>query len=232
MKRFYGWTCLIVVVAAIMVFSAGCSLISTPSPTPTMTLTSSNTPSPTLTSTNTPTMTLTNTPTPTRTPTNTFTPTPVYNSPGDYLVGRCFIYPGIGPVRFYQYHYVENAIVGIIYECISDVRIQEDRTMIFNMYWLASRTLYPPDRGPKMHKSGETRQNYYLTDDLGNRYDTVSAGGSIGKGISLFDNTSCTGWLSFPAAKEGARVFTFHDILYKKTIDGIILLTKGKNFSH
>ena len=106
------------------------------------------------TATYTPTITPTSTETPTITP--TFTHTPPYNMPGLYYLYKCV-------------DYVPEDIPITINFCVQSVKVNADLTMQFNVYW---RT-YIETYNYLIKRSIEFDKNFYITDDLGNKYDAT-----------------------------------------------------------
>jgi hypothetical protein len=53
--------------------------------------------------------------------------------------------------------------------------------------------------------------NMYLTDELGNRYDHVRAGGAAAREKTMEPNVAQEGWFLFPAPRPGAQVLAFRD---------------------
>lgn len=191
----------------LMSFLAGCQVVATstatPSalPPPTLPPIPSATASPTLTPTKmitptpTPTVTVTITPTLTATwtPTTTATPAIAYNQPGTYTIGRCFK----------KYSAREN---GYIF-CVLNVVVREDKKMQWNVSWQWNLPDYPSI----LKVAFTSNKEFYVVDDLGNRYDHFEVGGCGAEKLRMKDDETCTGYYMFPLPRPNARIFTFVD---------------------
>jgi hypothetical protein len=166
---------------------------------------------PAATHTNAFTPTPTDTPTIAFTPTPSFTPTPGFNAPGEYPVRKC---GSFAPGGVYAAG-IENVRV-----CIESVRVNDDRTMQFNVRWRVSfKDAYTFPVGPY---AGD--KNILLIDDLENEYHHTQVGGCAAAATELTtDRSECAGWFLFPAASPGATSFRFIDFLHLMSIDGIVL---------
>jgi hypothetical protein len=175
---------------------------------PTMTLIPTETPTEAPTATFTPSAT----PIPSSTPTITPTSTPAHNQPGLYSAGGCVnMKQRIGP---YDYRPAS------IDFCVLSVEVTTDYSMIFNVSWTANF----PKFVIATKKSDINNTNMYIRDDLGNRYNHISAGGAAAIEVDIEDGETVTGWFAFPPAKIGATEFAFHDADNDVFVGGMVLL--------
>ncbi|HZU86366.1 MAG TPA: hypothetical protein VFF78_02710, partial [Anaerolineaceae bacterium] len=182
----------------------------TPTFTPTATVTLTPTPTNTSTVTRTPTITLT--PTETATPTITPTSTPVYNLPGEYIIGKCVTFD----IRVLGY---------TVTFCVNSVQIRSDQKMIFNVSWLLLRKPGWNGYYSVMKGSDLYNRNMYLTDNLGNKYPVLDLGGSASQSVGIAPNEPLYGWFKFGVAKPGATYFFFHDDDNNAVIEWIFMAT-------
>ena len=160
----------------------------TPTAIPTQTPTSTDTPLPTNTYTPTSTPTLAYSPTPTP------TPTPNMVMPGLYSVGGCG---------------TANMPYGVKLEfCVAGVTVNRARHMIFTVSWTLTRI---PDGVTATKRTDQGNNNMYLIDNLGNRYDHKSGGGSAYVRENMENGVTKIGWFEFGPPPEGAFYFDFHD---------------------
>ena len=154
-----------------------------------------------------PTNTFTQTSTNTLTPTFTITPTPTqaFNVPGYYAIGNC-------KIIFYDL-YPSYAIEF----CILAVTIEPNGQMIYNVSW----TIHFHNPVFKTKRSDAGNSNIYLLDNLGNRYDHISAGGGAARDTRVMTGETVIGWFKFNSAQEGAISFTFYHDDYGFNFSGM-----------
>lgn len=193
--------------AASFLLLAACQPAATPVPTETATEIPTLTATPT--ATDTPTLTPTSTETFTATP--TFTATLPYNTPGLYYIYKCVDFQPAGiPIEI------------IVNFCVTSVKVNNDLTMQFNVYW---RLYNNWQRGILSKGSDFRNKNMFLYDDLKNEYQAIGWGGSA-LTRDVMSASPSGGWFLFPAAKPGATKFRFFDLDNRVSIDDIVLLDK------
>jgi hypothetical protein len=84
------------------------------------------------------------------------------------------------------------------------------------------------ETGGYLVKRGLTNDvNFYVTDNLGNKYNAISWGGNVAQEASISE-TPTAGWFLFSQPKPGATSFTFWD-MYEVVSIGDIVLSPDKN---
>ncbi len=183
-----------------------CQPAATPVPTETVTEIPILTATPT--ATDTPTITPTSTGTFTQTP--TFTATLPYNKSGLYYIYKCVDFQPAGiPISI------------TVNFCITSVKVNNDLTMQFNVYW----RVYEEYSGILTKGSDFGNKNMFLYDNLENEYQAIGWGGAAAT-RDVIATTLSVGWFLFPAAKPGATKFRFFDFDNRVSIDDIVLLDK------
>ncbi|MBN1441015.1 MAG: hypothetical protein JW929_16545 [Anaerolineales bacterium] len=191
------------IAAAALLWLSGCQTDAAPSPTPTNMMHPSEPPASALSPTDVSATAPANTLPPAAAP--TFTATPALNLPGLYYIYQCVDYRPEGvPVT--------------INFCVQSVKVNEDLTMQFNVYW---RT-YVETGGRLTKRSDVNNQNMFLTDNLDNKYHAIGWGGNVAQAAAI-SKTPVGGWFLFPAAKEGAGSFSFWDADNYAVVEGIVL---------
>jgi hypothetical protein len=176
---------------------------------------------PTASSTFTPTSTSTFTPTqqPSNTPSSTSTSVPTLASvslvPGVYSGGGCLDYT---LVKKTNYGWPWASFIW----CVEYVEIHPDGSMIFVMSW----NLYDYSEGLTAitKRSDVNNPKMYLTDNLGNRYDSIIVSDNGAGDLVMVKDVTYYGTFTFRPPKPGANRFTFHDDDNSKVITDILLI--------
>jgi hypothetical protein len=163
----------------------------------------------------------TNTPTQkpiaTTTTTMTLTPTLAISSlvPGVYSGGGCLDYT---LVKKTNYGWPWASFIW----CVEYVEIHPDGSMIFVMSW----NLYDYSEGLTAitKRSDVNNPKMYLTDNLGNRYDSIIVSDNGAGDLVMVKDVTYYGTFTFRPPKPGANRFTFHDDDNSKVITDILLL--------
>jgi hypothetical protein len=202
------------ILAFILLFMTGCTGPAKPAtPLPSLTPTSTATLLPTHTPR--PSETVTPAPRPTFTPTQSQTSTPVLNVTGYYHPKVC-----VDLTSFPDRTLLEGDYIRV---CVDEVDLFPGGSMFLVLSWFAHLPgQYALFRAhlDQSHLYGwipidNTKENLYLTDDLGNRYDFIH--GDIIRGDILYvearaEDTLYSAWYAFPPVNPGAVWFTFHHV--------------------
>ena len=97
--------------------------------------------------------------------------------------------------------------------CVYRVVVQADKTMKFFVYWQAHHFEY------MTKESDANNTGIYLTDNLGNQYAFTEAGAAAVTPEQFGRDKPVYGWYLFPAAKDGATIFSIHDDCINVSID-------------
>jgi hypothetical protein len=161
-----------------------------------------------------------------------------HNEPGTYAFsGRCLSIPlisidmvpvGGGPEQ--PPNLVPMTRFASLSVCLTDVTVQEDRTMRFEIEYVLAPM--QDETNEVWRESDKENRNVYLTDDKDGRYEFLEAGGCAAEELKTQEEERrCTGWFLFPPADPGAEVFAFHyapadstEQLGMDVIDRIILV--------
>ncbi len=104
--------------------------------------------------------------------------------------------------------------------CVLNIKIAPTGTVMVDVYWSARRA------GTLMYVSvpPEAPAVIYLADNLGDKYDSIKAGGCALTSKSVKSGDGCSGWLVYPSFKPGvSSVSVFYD-KYQLVIADIPLL--------
>ncbi len=106
--------------------------------------------------------------------------------------------------------------------CVEYVEIHPDGSMIFVLSW----KFFDSSEGVSevTKRSDVNNPKMYLTDNLGNRYDSIIVSGDAADDIVMQKDITYYGTFTFRPPKPGANRFTFHDDDNSKEIPDILLL--------
>lgn len=106
--------------------------------------------------------------------------------------------------------------------CADSVEIKANGEMQFNIYWTS---YFYSDKINFLRKGSDIgNPNMNVRDNAGNRYDHIAVGDAAAETTYWYsDGEIHTGWYLFPAAKDGATTFSFHDDDQQVFISDIVL---------
>lgn len=131
-----------------------------------------------------------------------------------YRVQKCVILNPNGPWTFSRQQPVSYTW------CVLNIKFGQDGFMMVDVYFSGNAG----DSETIINLPPGGVANFYILDDLGNKYDWTNRGGCAQQPITTHSGKGCSGWLTYPIVTRAATTLSFNDDWYASPITGISLV--------